>query len=474
MPHPQSAVFAPLFVAVLALAQPATAGVTLTNLNRFQWAQTSIDIGSDGEFNQHNAPAGFDAWNDSISADSFTGSSSAVSSGTFTSPLVTPDAISISLYGEATATCNDAAVVNAEVNQEFHLEFDVTDAPAALIFTADKDTTFIGNGVGVAHGRLERLSPSYTLIWDTGLACNDVFILEPGSYKLTVNTYAGASVDNQIGVSSTHHATIDVDIVAGVPLVFEVDPLQSAITLDIQVPDMPPQQELVHFEGTVSIIYSECAMFGYASAAVLDMNLQMQEAEFVVQTTGDPVTLTGLAVAPTALGGASVMDGACCGLTDGCCTTLTDYELQAQAHLSVPALRQDPAQTIVWIALLNCVLNLFCDGTECGANPLVGGGLQFDTMGFPGINIVDAPIDLGLGAMNPTATITGDIVGTLKPEAPPCPIDLSGDDKVGIEDLLALLAAWGPCTGCPEDLDGDGNVAIFDLLDLLAAWGPCP
>jgi hypothetical protein len=56
----------------------------------------------------------------------------------------------------------------------------------------------------------------------------------------------------------------------------------------------------------------------------------------------------------------------------------------------------------------------------------------------------------------------------------PCPADIDGSGDVGFQDLLALLAAWGPCPGCPEDLDGSGEVGFQDLLELLAAWGPCP
>ena len=55
-----------------------------------------------------------------------------------------------------------------------------------------------------------------------------------------------------------------------------------------------------------------------------------------------------------------------------------------------------------------------------------------------------------------------------------CAWDLDGSDDVGILDLLALLAAWGPNPGHPADFDGDDNVGILDLLTLLANWGPCP
>ena len=54
------------------------------------------------------------------------------------------------------------------------------------------------------------------------------------------------------------------------------------------------------------------------------------------------------------------------------------------------------------------------------------------------------------------------------------PGDLNGDGAVDIDDLLILLAAWGPCPDppdpCPADLDEDGSVGIGDLLNLLANW----
>ncbi len=55
-----------------------------------------------------------------------------------------------------------------------------------------------------------------------------------------------------------------------------------------------------------------------------------------------------------------------------------------------------------------------------------------------------------------------------------CSCDIDGDDRVGIGDFLALLAAWGPCDDCddcPADLDGDCAVGITDFLRLLANWG---
>ncbi|MCZ6837064.1 MAG: FG-GAP-like repeat-containing protein [Planctomycetota bacterium] len=57
----------------------------------------------------------------------------------------------------------------------------------------------------------------------------------------------------------------------------------------------------------------------------------------------------------------------------------------------------------------------------------------------------------------------------------PCPADSDGSGMVDVQDLLALLAAWGPCpASCPEDYDSSGTVDVVDLLTLLAAWGACP
>ncbi|MCP4758881.1 MAG: hypothetical protein GY876_05375 [Planctomycetes bacterium] len=50
------------------------------------------------------------------------------------------------------------------------------------------------------------------------------------------------------------------------------------------------------------------------------------------------------------------------------------------------------------------------------------------------------------------------------------PGDVDGDGIVGVDDLLSIIAAWGPCSGCIEDINGDGFVDVNDLLAALAAW----
>jgi len=49
--------------------------------------------------------------------------------------------------------------------------------------------------------------------------------------------------------------------------------------------------------------------------------------------------------------------------------------------------------------------------------------------------------------------------------------DVDGDGHVGINDLLALLDAWGPWDGpCGPDLDFNGSVDVDDALQVLAGW----
>ncbi len=59
-----------------------------------------------------------------------------------------------------------------------------------------------------------------------------------------------------------------------------------------------------------------------------------------------------------------------------------------------------------------------------------------------------------------------------------CDGDIDGSEEVDFDDILAVLAAWGPVKDCPpfirEDIDQDCDVGFSDLLVVLATWGPCP
>ncbi|UCD75022.1 MAG: DUF362 domain-containing protein [Phycisphaerales bacterium] len=59
------------------------------------------------------------------------------------------------------------------------------------------------------------------------------------------------------------------------------------------------------------------------------------------------------------------------------------------------------------------------------------------------------------------------------PDECECLADANNDGVVDIDDVFAVLAAWGPCDECPEDVNYDGVVDIDDIFEVLADWGPC-
>ena len=51
--------------------------------------------------------------------------------------------------------------------------------------------------------------------------------------------------------------------------------------------------------------------------------------------------------------------------------------------------------------------------------------------------------------------------------------DTDGDGDVDFQDVLAVIAGWGPCPSegaCPGDVDDDGDVDVQDLVLVLANW----
>lgn len=67
-------------------------------------------------------------------------------------------------------------------------------------------------------------------------------------------------------------------------------------------------------------------------------------------------------------------------------------------------------------------------------------------------------------------------------QSAPCASDLDGSSAVDVEDLLAIINAWGPCPDscpplCAGDIappGGDCAVGVDDLLAVISSWGACP
>jgi len=108
------------------------------------------------------------------------------------------------------------------------------------------------------------------------------------------------------------------------------------------------------------------------------------------------------------------------------------------------------------------------DGTEWTPAPTIEGvpGAAVGTMA-----VVDECEAWGVGRK----LVGGDLLSfavRLQPiAARPVPGDVDGDGVVDFDDVIATLAAWGPCGDpCPADLGGNGVVGFDDLLAVLAAF----
>jgi hypothetical protein len=58
----------------------------------------------------------------------------------------------------------------------------------------------------------------------------------------------------------------------------------------------------------------------------------------------------------------------------------------------------------------------------------------------------------------------------------PCVADISGNDVVEVDDMLAVISNWGGCADCAADIapeGGDGIVDVDDLLEIINNWGAC-
>jgi glucose/arabinose dehydrogenase len=82
--------------------------------------------------------------------------------------------------------------------------------------------------------------------------------------------------------------------------------------------------------------------------------------------------------------------------------------------------------------------------------------------------------------VNATEELCGNVDGLwsegedcdLTPElclTPECPTDCDGSGTTDVNDLLAVIAAWGGSDGC--DPTGDGTTDVNDLLTVISEWG---
>jgi hypothetical protein len=55
----------------------------------------------------------------------------------------------------------------------------------------------------------------------------------------------------------------------------------------------------------------------------------------------------------------------------------------------------------------------------------------------------------------------------------PCFGDATGDEQVDVQDLVAVISAWGSKGPNAADINGDGVVDVSDLVAVVTNWGAC-
>ena len=174
-------------------------------------------------------------------------------------------------------------------------------------------------------------------------------------------------------------------------------------------------------------------------------------------TIGQAVSATGASISP--------------GLSPGTLTVSGDATLGPDSFVVVEMAGDQPGEfdELVVTGTANLggtVLIGYLDGYE----PVAG-----DTFTLVTAGAINGTFDAvtGTGEYDVAYTATDVTITVVDPDQR-CPVDINNSADTDALDLLAILAAWGPCPGCPEDSNNDGVVDALDFLSLIAFWGPCP
>jgi hypothetical protein len=168
------------------------------------------------------------------------------------------------------------------------------------------------------------------------------------------------------------------------------------------------------------------------------------------------------------------------------CCQATDYQVQLWAGATM--LFEDPGLLTLITGGWRTSTVMF---SAAPGNPAIGQPLSIRLIrgpqgqgNFDLVQLESAPADCNNNGIFDHIEIAGglpDVNGNGVPdmcEVIPCLPDIAppptGNGQVNVDDLLAVIVAWGPCAGCAADITGNGIVNVDDLLAVINAWGSCP
>ncbi len=124
-------------------------------------------------------------------------------------------------------------------------------------------------------------------------------------------------------------------------------------------------------------------------------------------------------------------------------------------------------------------------------HPAIGQALQIRLIrgpsgqgNFDAVQLESAPADCNNNGILDHIDIAGgvpDVNGNGVPdvcETSLCAPDIApapgGNGQVDVDDLIAIILNWGPCSGCAADINHSGAVDVDDLIAVILGWGLCP
>jgi hypothetical protein len=132
--------------------------------------------------------------------------------------------------------------------------------------------------------------------------------------------------------------------------------------------------------------------------------------------------------------------------------------IEGQTSLLVARVHNNGNGTVTW--------SLF-------TNPQVGDAEPAQpeaTLTIPGTTLPQAIMIYNDGGFSTDEIRVGHTWSSVLPPVSPIG-DVTSDGLVNVDDLIAVILAWGPCpTPCPADVNGDGAVDVDDLILVILNW----
>jgi len=278
----------------------------------------------------------------------------------------------------------------------------------------------------------------------------------------------GGSGNNPIPIDLTLTISFDGDSVPAGPLTLTLDPMTSTATitgLDWAV--LPEAVLLATATGTVLYETFRTAAPDSLYPGGIPVDIPLGEATVsdvtILQTAAADGTATPIDGQPLAHDILVPVPAMVSMVVSS--ETIGELPMEFPIILNIDGVHQVGDATDM---LIMTVESIFDESSDLPDEPLPTIPIEMPTVLPPGDETAGILLDLTPTSVSAQLAIDADLIAAHQQSMPG---DVNGDGLVNTDDLLAVLAVWGPCAPpCPEDIDGDGLVSVNDVLILIGAW----